>query len=241
MSETALDSFHNLNYQSLPAHIGIIMDGNGRWAKARGYQRSKGHKEGLTVAKAIVKRISELHIPYVTLFTFSTENWKRTTDEVGFLMNLLKIHLKAELSFYAENNLRVKCIGNRSQLPVDVVKEINLVEQTTKDNTNTTVTLAINYGGKDEIIRAIHKIDKNNITNISEKNFGDLFDFPDLPEIDLLIRTGNEKRISNFLLWHVAYSELYFSECLWPDWTEKHLDKALIDYQQRYRRYGGIK
>ena len=224
----------------LPAHIGIIMDGNGRWAKKRGQNRTQGHKEGLESAKAVVKKAADLGIQYITLFTFSTENWKRTSEEVGFLMTLIKVHLRAELAFYAENKIRVQYMGDLAGLPPDIADEITWIIKETAKFTNTTVVLAINYGGQDEILRAIRKLTPDTIQNLTQAQFEMNLDLPELPPMDLLIRTGGEKRISNFLLWQSAYAELYFSDLLWPDWNGDILLEALLDYQTRNRRFGAI-
>ncbi|CEM61235.1 di-trans,poly-cis-decaprenylcistransferase [Treponema phagedenis] len=220
-------------------HIAIIMDGNGRWAQQRGLYRSRGHQEGYETAKKIVKAVSALKIPYITLYAFSTENWKRTTEEVGFLMRLIKKHLRAEFQFYVENNIRMIHIGNLSALPKDIQKEISDVTEKTKHHAGTAVVFAINYGGKDEIIRALQKIPADKINSITESSFSEYLDYP-LPDVDLLIRTGGEKRISNFLLWQTAYAELYFTDTLWPDFTEDDLHQALQSYKHRDRRFGGI-
>lgn len=225
----------------LPVHIGIIMDGNGRWAKQRGLSRTHGHKQGLETAKAIIKQASVAGIPYVTLYTFSTENWKRAEEEVGFLMSLLKTHLRSELAFYAENGIRVLHMGDLSGMPPDIAHEITEVINATACYDKTSVVLAINYGGRDEIIRAIRKIAPDEITSISEKKFESYLDVPGLPPMDLMIRTGGEKRISNFLIWQSAYAELYFSDLLWPDWNGNNLMEAISAYQNRDRRFGGIK
>jgi undecaprenyl diphosphate synthase len=217
------------------------MDGNGRWAKQRGLNRTQGHKEGLEAAKAVVKRVADLGIPYITLYTFSTENWKRTADEVGFLMGLIKTHLRAELDFYVANGIRVQHAGDISRLPPEIAKEINWVVEETSRFNHTTVVLAINYGGQDEIIRAIKKIPPAQIADLTPENFSINLDIPALPPVDLMIRTGGERRISNFLLWQSAYAELYFSDRLWPDWNGDNLEDAIIDYQSRDRRFGTIK
>lgn len=223
----------------LPEHIGIIMDGNGRWAKLRGLTRTQGHKQGLEAAKSVVRCASELGIKYVTLFTFSTENWKRTADEVGFLMSLIKSHLRSELAFYAENGIRVRYMGDTAGLPSDIVEELEYTARSTADFTRTTVVLAINYGGQNEIIRAIKKIPPQSVQSLTQTDFQQYLDVPELPQMDLLIRTGGEKRISNFLLWQTAYAELYFSESLWPDWGPEDLRSSINDYQTRERRFGG--
>ncbi|HRR02950.1 MAG TPA: polyprenyl diphosphate synthase [Treponemataceae bacterium] len=225
----------------MPEHIGIIMDGNGRWAKQRGLPRTQGHREGLESAKKVVRRASELGIRYVTLYTFSTENWKRTAEEVGFLMSLIKKHLRNELAFYAENGIRVRHVGDLSALPPDIAKEITDIASDTAHFTRTTVVLAINYGGRDEIIRAIRKIPAAELAALTEDRFSAHLDIPELPPLDLLIRTGGEQRISNFLLWQSAYAELYFSNTLWPDWNGDCLDEAVDSFRRRDRRFGGAK
>ena len=223
----------------IPAHIAIIMDGNGRWAKQRNLPRTSGHKEGLEVAKKIVKAAKEVGVKYITLYTFSTENWKRTQDEVGYLMGLIKNHLRAEFKFYKENDIRVKHIGNLSGLPKDIQDEINSNIEECKDFNSLTVVLAINYGGKDEISRAINKAKSEN-KEINENNFTEFFDLPEMPDVDLIIRTGGEKRLSNFLLWHGAYAELDFVDTLWPDYNEEYFYQSIKEFQKRNRRFGGL-
>ena len=222
----------------IPKHIAIIMDGNGRWAKMRGMPRFKGHQEGLKVTKEIVKYCSQIGIPFVTLYVFSTENKKRSSEEVNFLMGLIKQHLKRELQFYAENNIRVLHIGDLSGLPLSVQEEIIAVMEKTKDYTGTSVVLAINYGGKDEIIRSIKNLDAERLVDMTEDEFSLCLDTKNIPSVDLVIRTGGEKRLSNFLLWQSAYAELYFSDVYWPDWKTEYLQLAIDDYMTRNRRFG---
>ena len=219
-------------------HLAIVMDGNGRWARNKGKPRTAGHTEGLKAVKKILKTASDLGIPYITLYTFSTENWKRTEEEVGFLMGLIKKHLRAELDFYAENNLRVLHIGDIDGLPKDIAEELTAIKEKTAAYTGTSVVLAINYGGRNEIIRAIQKLKKDETADLTESLFSDKLDTHGIPPVDLFIRTGGEKRLSNFLLWQSAYAELYFSDKLWPDWTPKDLQQAVNDYMHRERRYG---
>jgi undecaprenyl diphosphate synthase len=216
------------------------MDGNGRWAKARGLARTEGHREGLKVAKRIVKSAKDLGIRYVTLYTFSTENWKRAQEEVKFLMGLVSTYLCAEFDFYKEHGVRVVHSGDESGLPPDVLKAIHDVVSETAGFDGICVNLAINYGGRDEILRAISKIPANKHL-LSEDEFRGYLDLPDVPDPDLIIRAGGELRISNFLIWQAAYSELYFSDVLWPDWTEDDLQQALLAYARRERRFGGAK
>lgn len=231
-----------IDKSNIPVHVGIIMDGNGRWAKKRNLPRTNGHKEGLEVAKKIVKKAAEIGIKYVTLYTFSTENWKRAQEEVGYLMTLIKSHLRAEFEFYKKNGIRIKHIGDLEGLPADVKSEILTAVEETEKFTGLTVVLAINYGGRDEIVRGIKSIIKSeeNIDNISEETVKSSFDIEDLPDVDLLIRTGGELRLSNFLLWHAAYSELLFSNTLWPDYNENEFEKNIEEFQLRVRRFGGV-
>ena len=191
-----------------PRHIAIIMDGNGRWAKKQGMPRFKGHQEGLKVTKEIVKYCSDIGIPFVTLYVFSTENKKRASEEVNFLMGLIRQHLRAELKFYADNNIRVLHIGDLAGLPLSVQEEIVAVREKTKDYRGSSVVLATNYGGKDEIVRSIKSLNAERLANMTEDDFSLCLDTKDIPPVDLVIRTGGEKRLSNFLLWQCAYAEL---------------------------------
>lgn len=231
-----------IDTSALPVHVGIIMDGNGRWAKKRNLPRSSGHKEGLTAAKNIVRKASELGIKYVTLYTFSTENWKRAQDEVGYLMGLIKIHLRGEFDFYKQNGIRIQHIGDLDGLPKDVQLEIVNATKETAHFTGTTVVLAINYGGRNEIIRGVKKMlqDAMNADDITEEKLQHSFDIPNLPDVDLLIRTGGEVRISNFLLWHAAYAEFLFTDTLWPDYNCEEFLEDIEKFQKRTRRFGGV-
>jgi undecaprenyl diphosphate synthase len=221
-------------------HIGIIMDGNGRWAKERGKPRTFGHSEGVRTAKRIAKAASDMGIEYLSLYTFSTENWKRSEKEVKFLMQLLKKHLREQLSFYRENNIRIVHSGSLDRLPKAIQKEILDVEDLTSDMTGMVGNLVINYGGRDEIVRAVQKLRDKGETEITEDKLSRAMDHPEIPDPDLIIRTGGEFRISNFLLWESAYSELYFSKKYWPDWQVEDLKEALDAFKTRNRRYGGV-
>jgi undecaprenyl diphosphate synthase len=223
-----------------PAHIAIIMDGNGRWAASRNRPRTQGHLEGLTTAKKIVKAASDRGVQYLTLYVFSTENWKRSASEVGFIMGLVKQYLKREFDFYRENHIRTRHAGDSVALPLDVAQDLRDVCEETKCFDGLQVILALNYGGRDEITRAVQRLVQTN-TAITEQNIRDHLDNPDVPDPDLIIRTGGDLRSSNFLVWQSAYSEYYFSDKLWPDWTEADLDLAIAAYQQRDRRFGGVK
>ncbi len=228
--------------KNIPAHVGIIMDGNGRWAKTRGLVRTQGHLEGLKTAKRIVKAASDLGIKYLTLYAFSTENWKRAAEEVGFIMGLIKQYLRAEFDFSRQNKIRVRHAGDFNGLPPDIQKELSdsIADTATFDGMQ--VILAINYGGRDEIIRAFRKFaaeSKN--ADVSEDVIQNYLDNPDVPDPDLIIRSAGEYRTSNFLLWEGAYSELYISQKLWPDWDKEDLETAIAEYQNRDRRFGGVK
>ncbi|MBN2626990.1 MAG: di-trans,poly-cis-decaprenylcistransferase [Spirochaetales bacterium] len=226
---------------TIPRHVGIIMDGNGRWAESRGLKRSKGHREGVTSAKAIVKKAADLGLSYLSLYVFSTENWKRTQDEVSFLMILIKQYLKQEYQFYIDNRIRVIHSGRRKDLPADVLKDIDMVVEQTKDFTGLTVNLLINYGGRDEIVRSVKKLldEGVNPSDLTEEMLDRRMDNGPLPPVDLIIRTGGDQRSSNFLLWSGAYSEYYFTEKLWPDFTPDDLQEAVEDFEKRNRRWGG--
>lgn len=223
---------------SIPQHIAIVMDGNGRWAKQRGLIRTAGHDAGSKTMKKIIKAASNLGIPYISLYAFSTENWKRTEQEVGFLMTLIKNKLKAEFDFYVENNLRFLHLGEIKGLPKDVQTSIIEVQKKTAEFTGTTVCIAINYGGQDEIVRAIKKLNQYEIDNLTASIFQEKLDTHEMPQVDLFIRTSGEKRLSNFLLWQSAYAELFFSDKLWPDFTEQDLYSIIDEYKKRDRRYG---
>jgi undecaprenyl diphosphate synthase len=230
-----------------PVHIGIIMDGNGRWAQRKSLVRTQGHLEGLKAAKKIVKAASDLGVKFLTLYAFSTENWKRTTEETGFIMGLVKQYLRAEFDFSRRNHLRVRYAGDMAGLPVDIQKELADSIASTAGFDGMQVILAINYGGRDEIVRSFRRFasdrsSKNRLADtvsISENDISAFLDNPDIPDPDLIIRSAGEYRTSNFLLWEGAYSEIYISQKLWPDWDKEDLEEAIADFQRRDRRYGG--
>jgi len=223
----------------IPVHVGIIMDGNGRWAQQRGLVRTQGHLEGLKAAKRIVKAASDMGIKYLTLYAFSTENWKRTSQEVSFIMGLIKQYLRSELDFGKNNRIRTRFTGDMTGLPEDIQKEITDTIADTAEYSGMQVILAINYGGRDEIIRAFRKFTGDEAdTSINEETIKKFLDNPDIPDPDLIIRSAGEYRTSNFLLWEGAYSELYFSQKLWPDWDKKDLETAIEDFKKRGRRFG---
>jgi undecaprenyl diphosphate synthase len=218
------------------------MDGNGRWAQARGDRRTQGHLAGLDAAKRVVKAAVDLGIRYMTLYVFSTENWKRTTEEVGFVMGLVKQYLRSELDFYRKNRIRLRHAGDPAGLPPDIAAEVLDICRLTAEFDGLQVILALNYGGRDEIARAVKRaaIAGEDCTAITEAAIARHLDNPDVPNPDLIIRSAGEWRISNFLLWEGAYSEYYVSPVLWPDWTEKELALAVEAYQKRNRKFGGI-
>ncbi|MDR1929328.1 MAG: di-trans,poly-cis-decaprenylcistransferase [Treponema sp.] len=228
---------------NIPVHVGIIMDGNGRWALGRKLPRSQGHLEGLKAAKRVVKAAAGAGIRYLTLYAFSTENWKRTAEETGFIMGLVKQHLRAEFAFYRENGIRIRHAGNPAGLPADILAELEGALSETRDFKGLQVILALNYGGRDEIIRAFTRLAEKEgaLADISEEALSSCLDNPDVPDPDLIIRSAGEFRISNFLLWESAYAEYYISPVLWPDWDEGELNRALEAYRNRERRFGGVK
>jgi undecaprenyl diphosphate synthase len=238
-------SFGRINTTTSPKHVGLIMDGNGRWAQLRGKPRTFGHQEGLKTVKRLVRFASNQGVQFLSLFAFSTENWKRAEEEVSFLMNLIVVYLKQEYDFYRENHIRVVHSGDINGLPAKVQREIRQVSADTAAYDGLTVNLAINYGGRGELIRAFGRAfqaapgSANAAFAINEAGLRQHLDLPFLPDIDLLIRTSGERRLSNFMLWQSAYAELYFSDKLWPDWDESDFLGALTDYQQRNRRFGG--
>jgi undecaprenyl diphosphate synthase len=228
----------------LPEHVAIIMDGNGRWAKQQGLLRVIGHESGTKSVRNIVEASAEIGIKYLTLYAFSTENWKRPKLEVQTLMKLLVKSLKKEIKTLQDNNIKLSAIGNLNDLPKKAHKELLEVIEKTKDNKHMTLTLALSYGSREEIVNVIKELTnkvKNNIISIEsidESIINKHLYTQNLPDVDLLIRTSGEQRISNFLLWQIAYAELYFTDILWPDFKKKDLYEALINYQNRERRFG---
>jgi len=223
-----------------PQHIAIIMDGNGRWAKKRLMPRISGHRRGLESVKTVITQCQKLNIPFLTLFAFSTENWLRPTQEVDFLMSLFQDSIKKESSSLIKNNIRFKLIGDRKPFPKKLIDKIKDLENLTEKNTGLTLSIAINYGGRWDIVNAVNEYRKKNHFKkpFTQKNLIQNLSLNFAPDPDLLIRTGGEKRISNFLIWQFSYTELYFTETLWPDFNEKAFTSALIEFQKRERRYG---
>jgi len=230
----------------LPNHVAIIMDGNGRWARARGKPRIFGHRAGAESVRTILDTCARLQIKAVTLYAFSTENWKRPQDEVSGLMQMLKHYLKRELKSVHKNNIRFQAIGNIAGLTEDIQKELKIAEAKTAENTGTILSVALNYGGRAEIVEAAKKAARfliengDSVESLREEDIERNLYTRNLPEVDLLIRTSGEFRISNFLLWQSAYSEIYVTPVLFPDFRREEIFKAILDFQKRERRFGGI-
>ncbi len=239
-----MDLKSKINTDRLPKHLAIIMDGNGRWAKEQGLLRAIGHENGTKAVRQAVECSAELGIENLTLYAFSTENWNRPKLEVQTLMRLLVTSLKKEIKTLQDNNIKLLAIGNLDNLPKKAQKELLEVIEKTKNNSRMTLTLALSYGSREELINTVKKISikvKNNIIspeNIDESVINEHLYTRNLHDVDLLIRTSGEQRISNFLLWQIAYAELYFTNVLWPDFTKQHLYEAIIEYQKRERRFG---
>lgn len=233
-----------INIETLPKHLAVIMDGNGRWAKKQGMMRIFGHQNGTKAVRETVESCAKLGVENLTLYAFSTENWNRPKKEVDTLMKLLVNSLKDELPSLQKNNIRLNTIGNVEKLPLSTQKQLNEAIESTKSNNRMTLTVALSYGSREEIIAAVKKIGdkiKTNqlqISDISESIISEHLYTHDLPDVDLVIRTSGEQRISNFLLWQCAYAEFYFTDVLWPDFREKDLHEAIISYQKRERRFG---
>ena len=235
--------FRQIDFAALPVHVAIIMDGNGRWAKQRNLSRIEGHRAGSKSVRETVEASARLGIKVLTLYAFSKENWKRPKREVSELWRLLKDYLKNEDKVLLENNLRLKVVGQREGIPRIVVKELERVEDLTRNHDRMTVVLALNYGGRAEILDAVKRImsqESIGPESLTDEYFSRFLYTVGLPDPDLLIRTSGEMRVSNFLLWQIAYSELWTTPVLWPDFRKKHLFQAVIDYQKRERRFGDI-
>ncbi|MEZ5813576.1 MAG: isoprenyl transferase [Alphaproteobacteria bacterium] len=229
----------------VPKHVAIIMDGNGRWAAARGLRRTAGHKQGAEAVRKVVKAAGELGIEYLTLFGFSSENWKRPDDEIKDLMNLLRYYLRAETADLHKNGVRLRVVGDRNAFDADIVKMIEHAEALTEDNGEITVVMALNYGGRNDILHAAKRLHEAHLgeklsMETIEAQFPGFLMTQGVPDPDLLIRTSGEQRISNFLLWQCAYSEFVFTETLWPDFSKAYLEAALEEYAGRERRFGAL-
>jgi undecaprenyl diphosphate synthase len=234
----------SIQTQSIPRHIAIIMDGNGRWAKGRNLPRIAGHKMGMESVRESIEACKELSVEYLTLYAFSSENWNRPAAEVDALMDLLRFYLGKELKQLHKNDICLKIIGDRSQLLPDINQEIEKAEDLTKNNKSLHLTIALSYGSQQEIVAAARKAaqqvlaGKMDVAAINEQSFGRFLYTADIPPPDLLIRTSGEKRLSNFLLWQMAYTELFFIDILWPDFKKEHIKEAVAEFTKRERRYG---
>ena len=228
----------------IPQHVAIIMDGNGRWAARRGLPRSMGHRKGAEVVKEITRAAGELGIKYLTLYAFSTENWNRSEDEVKTLMGLLRDYLQSDLKEVQENNVRIRFIGEREMLDADIVRKMAEIEADTLRNTGMTLCIALSYGSRQEIVNAVKKtaalVKEGDISlnDVDVKLFSDMLYTKDMPDPDLVIRTSGEQRISNYLLWQIAYAEFFFTDVLWPDFNKKLLEDIIKNFNMRERRYG---
>ena len=223
---------------NIPRHVCVIMDGNGRWAKKRLLPRAMGHKRGLTALENLAARCAELGVEYLTVFAFSTENWRRPEDEVSFLMKLFLQALDGKVAKMHQNNLRLKVIGNRSRFPAAIVEGIEAAERLTADNTGLTLTVAADYGGRWDILQAANRLIAEGKSEITEDDLSQRLSLAEAPEPDLFIRTGGETRISNFMLWQMAYAEFYFTDALWPDFDAAEFDRAISSFRVRERRFG---
>jgi undecaprenyl diphosphate synthase len=245
-TETLSTLRNQLNPAKFPRHVAIIMDGNGRWAKQRGKPRVEGHRAGVKSVRAVVEASAELHLQALTLYAFSSENWRRPALEIKALMRLLVEYLKRELDELQEQNIRLSTIGRLEQLPADVQEYLHITTEQTKNNSGLILTLALNYGGQNEILDAVKNIvydvraERLTVEALTPERFSTYLYTAELPELDLMIRTSGEMRVSNFLLWQVAYAELYVTKALWPDFGKPQFYEALIEYQQRSRRFGRI-
>jgi len=234
---------HQLNFEQLPAHVAIIMDGNGRWAAQRHLPRVEGHRAGIDSVRDVVETSARLGIDVLTLYAFSMENWKRPRSEINTLMTLLKRYIRLELSTLLKNNIRFQVIGRHEELPLDVQHELEIGIRETAVNSGMLFNIALNYGGRAEIVDAARRAIAAGVRpeDLDERRFGDFLYTAGQPDPDLLIRTSGEMRVSNFLLWQIAYSEIWVTETLWPDFRCRHLLESIVAYQKRDRRYGGIK
>ena len=231
----------------IPQHVAIILDGNGRWAKSKGMPRNYGHVQGAKTVETICREAWNMGIKYLTVYAFSTENWKRPQDEVDALMKLLRNYMKNCLKTAEKNHMRVRVIGDKTGLAEDIRKSVAELEEASKDNDGLNFQIAINYGSRDEMVRAMKKMaadraaGKLSAADISEETFAEYLDTAGIPDPDLLIRTSGEQRLSNYLLWQLAYSEFYFTDVHWPDFSKEELEKAVLAYNKRDRRYGGVR
>jgi len=240
MKDERLVMIKNIDFERIPIHIAVIMDGNGRWAEEHGKERIFGHQNGVEAVRSAIEGAGEAGVKYLTLYAFSTENWNRPKEEIDALMVLLINAIRNELNDLIANNVRLKAIGNLTSLPIECQNELNFAIEKTENNSGLTVILALSYSGRWEIVNAVKEIIKNGIIEkeITETSFLSFLNTKQLPDPDILIRTGREMRISNFLLWQIAYTELFFPAIHWPDFRKEHLFEIIAEYQSRQRRFG---
>ncbi len=237
----------NLDGMVIPKHVALILDGNGRWAKKRGLPRTMGHKQGCVTVEKTVEIAARMGIEYLTVYGFSTENWKRSSEEVGALMQLFRYYMVRLLKIATANNVRVQMIGDRGRFDKDIIEGINRLVRETKENTGLTFVIAVNYGGRDELTRAARRMAQDCVSGIlktdeiTQETMESYLDTAGMPDPDLLIRTSGEIRLSNYLLWQLAYTEIFVTDCLWPDFDQEELEKAILAYNKRERRFGGVK
>lgn len=224
---------------NVPEHIAIIMDGNGRWAKEQNLKRTSGHSKGAEVARKITRHCAHIGVKYLTLYAFSTENWQRPKLEVEFIMKLIDTYLKRELPVYLEEGIKLRTIGDTSRFSKSLQKTIRETEEKTKNGKRSTQVLALNYGSRDEIVRAVKKLNDQNL-EVTEENIEANLDTSGIPDVDIMIRTSGEVRLSNYLLWQNAYAEMFFTPTYWPDFNKSELDDIISDFNSRERRFGGI-
>lgn len=242
-----MDNYNEKLDLRIPEHVAVILDGNGRWAKKKHMPRTYGHMQGSKVVEKMLYEVDDIGVKYFTVYAFSTENWKRSDDEVKTLMGILRTYLKDCVKKSMKNNVRCKVIGRKDELSDDIIDAINNLEEETKNNTGLTFTIAINYGGRDEITRAVRKLSsevaRGNLKpdDITEDMISNNLDTNYMPDPDLLIRTSGEQRLSNYLPWQLAYTEFYFTDVYWPDFNREELLKAIYKYNKRERRFGGVK
>ncbi len=242
-----MDKNNKIDYTKLPKHVAIVMDGNGRWAQSRSLPRLAGHNAGMKTLKTIVKAASKIGLEHLTVYAFSTENWKRPEDEISGIFKILIYYVEKELNELHANNVRVNIIGDYKKLPEEAVKKLETSLSTTKNNSGLQLNIALNYGSRAEILKAVKSLISKNkpgetdVESLDEEAFSNYLYTADIPDPDLLIRTGGELRLSNFLLWQAAYSELFFTDLYWPDFKKKDLEEAILDYQNRKRRFGAVK
>ena len=239
-------SSHSIDLKHMPRHVAVIMDGNGRWAEQQGAPRSYGHKEAIKAVEEVIRGCEELKIPYLTLYVFSRENWQRPVEEINLLMELFIMSLHKYINELMQRNIRISCLGERHTLPESVECTLQKAIEQSRPHSGLHLCLALNYSGRWEIVKAAQKIaaqvqaGRLNIDAINEETFQESLETHGIPDPELLIRTGGEKRVSNFLLWQIAYTELYVTDVFWPEFRRRHLEEAILSYQQRERRFGKI-